>query len=142
MSSPLKFDKEKIYKRKGREKEYQKEWRLKNKEHLREWEKSRIRDPLKQYYYGLKKSALSRNLEFNLTHDDIVIPEYCPVLGLKINRGDSLTEDSPSFDRIDNTKGYTKDNIQVISWRANRIKSDASLEELEKICNYVRTFKI
>jgi hypothetical protein len=42
------------------------------------------------------------------------------------------------IDRIDTSKGYLKDNIKVISWRANRLKSDGTLEELEKIVNYMR----
>jgi hypothetical protein len=33
-------------------------------------------------------------------------------------------------DRKDNARGYVKDNVRVISWRANRLKSDATLEEL------------
>lgn len=46
-------------------------------------------------------------------------------------------ENSPSIDRLDNTKGYVKGNINIISWRANRIKSDATLDELEKIYRWV-----
>ena len=45
---------------------------------------------------------------------------------------------SPSIDRIDSTKGYTKDNIQIISWRANRIKNDSTPEELMQIATYMR----
>lgn len=45
---------------------------------------------------------------------------------------------APSIDRINQDSGYTKDNIRVISWRANHIKNDATLEELEKIVAYVK----
>jgi hypothetical protein len=41
------------------------------------------------------------------------------------------------LDRIDNSKGYTPSNIQVISWRANRIKADASADELRRVLAYM-----
>ena len=44
-----------------------------------------------------------------------------------------LCSNSPSLDRLDNNKGYTKENISVISYKANRIKNDASFEEIEKL---------
>lgn len=40
---------------------------------------------------------------------------------------------SPTIDRIINDLGYVKGNVIVISWRANRIKSDATLAELKAI---------
>jgi hypothetical protein len=41
-------------------------------------------------------------------------------------------------DRLDNDKGYTPDNIRVISMRANDIKSNATLDELEAVVAYVK----
>lgn len=86
-----------------------------------------------------KYRAKRKSLSFDILKEDLVIPEFCPVLGIKLEphkgrKGDS----SPSLDRVDSTKGYTKDNIQVISNRANHIKNNASLEELEKIVNYLK----
>jgi hypothetical protein len=76
-------------------------------------------------------------LEFNITAEDITIPERCPVLGLKLasNSGDA----SPSVDRMDSTKGYVKGNVRVISWRANNLKSDATLVELIALGQYAAT---
>lgn len=68
------------------------------------------------------------NLEFTIEISDIVIPEYCPYLNVKLDS--SIKDYSPSLDRIDSSKGYTKENIQVISYKANRMKSNASKEEL------------
>ena len=83
----------------------------------------------------IRRRAKSRKLEFNLTIEDIQIPEYCPILGIKLDiRGDKDT--LPSVDRIDNSRGYTKDNIHVISNRANCIKRDATKEELKKLSDY------
>ena len=76
--------------------------------------------------------------------EKIQIPENCPMLGIKLNydgvesQGWSRTDSSPSVDRIDSNKGYTLDNIHVISWRANRIKNDSTPEELEKIAAYMK----
>ena len=78
--------------------------------------------------------------EFNIEVSDIVIPDVCPVLGipLNINSGKSgAYRNSPSLDRIDNNKGYTKDNIQVISQLANAMKCHATNEELHKFAQWV-----
>ena len=70
---------------------------------------------------------------------DVIIPDICPMLGIKLFTGNGvLGDNSPTLDRIDSTLGYTKDNIQVISYRANRIKNDATVEELEKIVEYMK----
>jgi hypothetical protein len=44
----------------------------------------------------------------------------------------------PTLDRWDNAKGYVPGNVFVISWRANRIKWDCSLVELEAVAKYAR----
>ena len=59
------------------------------------------------------------------------------MLGIKLERLDKRHNGSPSLDRIDNTKGYIKGNVKVISWRANAIKKDATLEELKALVNYL-----
>lgn len=72
-----------------------------------------------------------RGVEFSLTEDDIVVPVFCPVLGISIAFEDGPRRDStPSIDRIDPKKGYVPGNVQVVSWRANKIKQDATLDEL------------
>lgn len=77
----------------------------------------------------LLQSARSRakklGRECTLVKEDIVIPQVCPILGVP------FTEDNgPSIDRVDNSKGYTRENIEIISLKANRMKSDATKEEL------------
>lgn len=90
--------------------------------------------------HSAKKRALKKGFEFNLDKSDIVIPEICPILGIPIDRNaDNYSDNAPSLDRTDNTKGYIKGNVCVVSWRANRIKSDATLEELEKIICYAKS---
>lgn len=77
--------------------------------------------------------------EFSLTADDIEIPTHCPVLGIELSvasRGHC--DGSPSLDRIDNSKGYVPGNVIVISNRANKLKGDATLDELIAIVNFYR----
>jgi hypothetical protein len=47
-----------------------------------------------------------------------------------------------SIDRIDNSKGYIKDNIQIISNRANRLKGDFTIEELKLIVEFLENNKV
>lgn len=88
----------------------------------------------------LKASAKKRGIYFNLSTadiDEIGIPLTCPVLGFPIffNTG-TPKFDSISFDRIDSTKGYTVDNVVIVSHRVNQLKSDASLEEMRLIADF------
>lgn len=100
------------------------------------------RDPeIKTLYNRLKQSAHKRGIDFTLTILDLYdlsFPITCPVLGIpmKFNRG-RPQGDSYSIDRLDSSIGYTIDNIRVISYRANRLKSDGSKTEISKIAEYV-----
>lgn len=86
-----------------------------------------------------KRRAKNKNLPFDLVFEDIVFPAYCPVLGIEIKPEQAMSNHNASIDRIDNSKGYTKDNIRIISWKANRIKSNSTIKELELILNYMKT---
>ena len=96
---------------------------------------------IKSIYNRLKGSAKKRDIPFDLTItqlNELTFPISCPVLGipLKFNRG-QMQDDSYSIDRIDSTQGYTIDNIRVISWRANRLKNNATNEELIKLAKNI-----
>lgn len=113
-------------------------WRQKKKydEGSRRWAKN---NPLASYLIHLRANAKKRGIEFDITLDDLPeMPTHCPVLGIPVywgrGKGGVGNDDHLiSLDRIDNTKGYTKDNIMFISRRANSLKRDASFEEVEKI---------
>ena len=101
-------------------------------------------DPRLKLLYAARKRAKQNGLECTITVDDIVIPEFCPALGIKlearVGAGRSNREDigsSPSLDRIDNSKGYVPGNVAVISLRANMIKTDATAAELKAVAAYI-----
>ena len=75
--------------------------------------------------------AQKTEIEFDLQPEDIKIPAICPLLKIPLEAGDGGTHaGSPSLDRIDPNGGYTKDNVWVISHKANTMKSNATLDEL------------
>lgn len=88
------------------------------------------------------QNCKTNKIPFNLTFFDIIWPTHCPILGLKLDY-ESLegkrTDNSPSFDKIIPEKGYVKGNVQIISWRANRIKNDGTAEEHQKIADFLKS---
>jgi len=85
-------------------------------------------------FLSCRNRAKRLGLEFNLTMEDFIIPELCPVFKTPIllEKGDG----SPSVDRIDNTKGYIKGNVKIVSHRANTIKNIGTADEHRKIADY------
>ena len=85
-----------------------------------------------------RSRAKQLGLEFNITREDVPIPEFCPVLGIPLlfDQPRGFCDNSPTLDRIDNTKGYVIENIVIVSWRANRIKCDATIEELKLLAKF------
>ena len=146
-----------FYRENNREKlkEWHKNWYEKNKE--------RVKDKLKEFnlkYPGrisenrkkwadnnvekrLLKGAKGRSkrdgIYFKLESEDIVEPVKCPILGIKLKTNNRQVPkyNSPSLDRINNNRGYTKNNIQVISYRANTMKGDATPKELLQFAYWV-----
>jgi hypothetical protein len=84
-----------------------------------------------------KQRAKAAGILHSITIDDIIIPDVCPILGIKLEVGDRKNHNNaPSIDRVDNTKGYTKDNIMIVSCRANMLKKDATIDELIQMGKY------
>lgn len=88
----------------------------------------------------VRARAKKRGLAFDLELADIVIPSRCPVLGLTLERHrGALKNNTPTMDRINPAHGYVKGNIAIISWRANRLKSDCGDPAIfEAIAAYMR----
>ncbi len=90
-----------------------------------------------------KMSARARNIEFSIDENDLsILPEYCPLLNVKIDYeyGNGINLNAASIDRIDNSKGYIKGNVWIISRLANTMKSEATIEQLLEFSN--NTIKI
>jgi hypothetical protein len=111
--------------------------------------RSRINNPMVTITGLMLKNARNRakdkNLPFDLDREFLqsIAPSHCPVFGIPLqwscfrsNKPGGLP-DSPSLDRIDPSKGYTKDNVWIISHKANTIKSYASHEELKLVTEAV-----
>lgn len=92
-----------------------------------------------------KARAARFSVPFALSPTDIELPRVCPVLGLLIDysygsKGVGPKPRSPSLDRLDPKRGYVTGNVQVISFRANQIKGDASPTELVQVAAYYGMF--
>jgi hypothetical protein len=64
--------------------------------------------------------------------------EECPILKIPLKYGKgSLCDNSATMDKVDPIKGYIPGNVWIISAKANRMKSDATLEEIRKVYDYM-----
>ena len=99
----------------------------------------RERNPKKDIYDLCKSRAQRRGIYFDLKFEDIKWPTHCEILGIELEfypsgRGRACQNNKKaSIDRIDSSKDYTADNIQIISVRANNIKTNATKEEIDRL---------
>lgn len=138
------------YKCKACDLDYQTKRREENRLKMLDYSRKYQTKKRKEFDYRLqmllnasRQRSKKKSRENNLTIQDIkdAFPKdgLCPIFGIKMAFGNvGFRENSPSIDRLDSKKGYTRDNIQIISWKANRIKKDASIEELELILAYMK----
>lgn len=91
----------------------------------------------------IKSRAKKRNLPFDLDITGIVVPEFCPILGLRLSPGRGKCEPgSPSVDQIIPSKGYVKGNVAVLSWRANTLKNVGTGKEHQQISDWIRAMTL
>lgn len=89
----------------------------------------------KRIFNRLKNRSKDRGLSFSLNLDDIILPKICPVFKKKFIYGSHSW--TYSVDRFDNCIGYEKDNISIISNKANMIKSTATVDELRTVADWM-----
>ena len=89
---------------------------------------------------SIRASARAKGIIFSLTIDDVSMPDFCPVLGIPLEfREKGKRDNSPSVDRIVPSKGYVPGNVAVISFLANRLKSNCTDPAVfEAIARYLR----
>ena len=89
----------------------------------------------------IKAKCKKYGIPFDLTEDDLVMPEFCPIFGIKLHVGvGKQTNNSPSIDRVIPELGYVKGNVVVVSNRANSLKKSASLSELVSMVQFYWNF--
>lgn len=121
--------------------EYMREYREKNKEKLLSIAIKRRQDaPLAALWRQLASKNLKGKHQVTITRSEFMslpIPEICPVLGIPISY--ELGRDNiPSVDRLNPNGPYSIDNIAIISYRANMVKSIGSAIEHEMIASWMR----
>lgn len=114
------------------------EWGVEKKlsKHKRNNERN---DPVGAHLRTARDNARKRGLEFSIERSDLpeIMPQTCAVLGVSLRLDGPNNDDyAPSLDRIDNSRGYIPGNVAFVSRRANRLKGDATQEELQKLADF------
>lgn len=145
----------KEYRKKRRQeysKEYNKKYYLINKEKIIKQtteNKKRIakEDPVYSLFVRAKERAKKRNILFDIDKEYLksIYPKNnrCPILDIDFQLGflneiKKNKDYAPSLDRIIPSKGYVKGNLVIVSFIANRVKNNVSVETLEKIVNFYK----
>jgi len=58
-------------------------------------------------------------------------------LDIEFKKDKKFNDSSPSMDRVNSNKGYTKDNVAILCWRCNKHKQDSTAEELRMIAKFM-----
>ena len=119
-------------------KHYKKHKQLYIQRSANRYKKLRDEHPEKMMCYNAKSRAKQFGWEFSITHEDFKIPEMCPIMQIPLffSKGRQSTN-TPTLDRIDNTKGYIKGNVQVISQRANVAKGNLCIADVKRLLKYM-----
>lgn len=89
--------------------------------------------PEYRLWLNAKRRAEKKKVPFTLRISDIKIPAFCPLLGIPLKINSGFSPNTASVDEVIPGLGYTPNNFQIISWRANTIKNDATIQELEML---------
>jgi len=127
--------------------EYSKNWARTHQESIQETQQKQLhRDRTKHTYKGMIFRAKQRGfpaLDFDLAwFDSFVSTRWakCEICSQSMEwRGKHNQNNLWNVDRIDNKRGYLKDNLAIICQRCNRTKNDAEPAELERIAAWMRS---
>lgn len=110
----------------------------------------RLKNPLKnaltdaRLAHRYRPNSVPKEFDIDVDYLKQIDTDICPILGIPIRwyAGSGTGKHHPnskSLDRIDSSQGYIKGNVQIISWRANDLKSNATLEELITLGKWAET---
>jgi len=103
----------------------------------RKYQAEHRKDPRWKLLKHAKERAGQQGVPFDLELEDIVVPAVCPVLGIQLFNGVGASHDgSPSLDKVIPELGYVRGNVMVVSYKANAMKRNASLEDLERFSGF------
>ena len=96
---------------------------------------SKEKQHIKSLVRSARLRATKKNIPFDLHYRDLEMPTHCPLLGVplvpkRVER--KSIANAASLDRIIPELGYVKGNVWIISWRANQMKSNISIDDLVK----------
>lgn len=126
-----------------------KKWLKKNKERLPEirknWRNNSLAGRTAVLYDTVIKAAKSRNLIVTITKQDIrklllKSNNKCAITGIEFIYDIPRGPFKPSIDRIDSTKGYTLDNIQIVCWIYNSAKGPNKHSDVIKFATALINF--
>lgn len=104
----------------------------------RRYERKKILNDRSWYLWRCaKKRSKKQGILFALSPSDIHVPEYCPVLGIRLkDTHGKLCDASPSLDKIIPERGYVPGNVVVVSYKANSVKRNTTLSELQAVAQF------
>jgi hypothetical protein len=101
------------------------------------------KDHRREMLHQARRRAKQSGVPCTITKEDIKIPVYCPVLGIKLTAGTSGDCDAaPSLDRFNPALGYIPENIFVISKRANTLKNNGTIEEHKNVLEWMQRTEV
>ena len=111
-----------------------------NRKSKERYYKRKYEDYFSFYLYNKKSSVNATGIKWELDKEylESIWTDTCPVFGVPlVKRTEEFSDNTAELDRIVPELGYVKGNVRWISKRANRLKSDATIEELKKIIKYM-----
>jgi hypothetical protein len=102
----------------------------------------RYQNTFYRQFISRKQKAIKAGIPFTIEFNQLEKPEFCPIFNTKLNYGWSGLKcrdpNKATIDKLIPELGYVSGNVFIISWRANKLKSDMSINELEKIMKYIK----
>ena len=96
--------------------------------------------PITEFDFWVRRNRLQKTerTQLSVEYYNTLYVTHCPLLGIELTyrnfgTGKNTPPNYATLDKINPKKGYTQGNVQILSFKANTIKGDATLEELEQI---------